>query len=180
MREIVLDTETTGLIFNHSITLDQQPEVVEYFGCVVDLAKRKVLSEYETLVKPTKYPMSPQIIAETKTKLSNEMLKSAPDFQIVAPLIKKQIEKAPLVIAHNASFDKEMINIEFERLDDEIKWPPTLCTVEQTIHIKGRRLSLTNLHIELFKEPFPEAHRARADVMALVRCCNELFKRGLL
>lgn len=180
MKALVIDTETTGLIFNHSITLDQQPEVIEYFGCVVDLKRRKVLSEYETLVKPVKYPMSDAIIAETKTKLSNEMLKHAPDFQIVAPLIKKQIESAPIVIAHNASFDKEMIDIEFERLSDEVKWPPMICTVEQTIHIKGRRLSLTNLHIELFKEPFPEAHRARTDVMALVRCCNELFKRGLL
>jgi DNA polymerase-3 subunit alpha len=180
MKALLLDTETTGLIFNHSITLDQQPEVIEFYGCVADLKKGKISHDLNTLIKPKNYPMTDEIIAETKTKLSNEMLADAPLFKEEAPGIKKLIENAPIVIAHNASFDKEMLDIEYERLGMKLKWPPLICTIEQTIHIKGYRLSLTNLHIELFKEPFPEAHRAKADVMALLRICKELYKRKLL
>jgi DNA polymerase III alpha subunit (gram-positive type) len=84
------------------------------------------------------------------------------------------------VIAHNASFDQEAINIEANRLGRIIKWPTCRCSVEQTIHLKGKRLTLGALHEHLFGARFDDAHRARADVMALVRCCCELHKRGEL
>lgn len=180
MMVLALDTETSGLVKNGSIDIDKQPEVLEFFGCLVDLKSGKLKRSYETLVKPAAYPMSDAVIAETKTRLTNEMLLEAPSFKDVASNIKSLIEKAPMVIAHNASFDQEMLDIEFKRLGQTIQWPRLVCTVEQSCHLKGYRLSLTNLHIELFGEPFPEAHRAKADVMALVRCAKEMFKRGLL
>lgn len=38
-------------------------------------------------------------------------------------------------------------------------------------------MSLTNLHIELFGMTFPEAHRAKQDVLALIRCASEMRRR---
>jgi hypothetical protein len=73
-----------------------------------------------------------------------------------------------------------MVDIEAQRLGIELRWPRLVCTVEQTIALKGYRLSLENLHKELFGEPFEGAHRAKADVAALTRCCRELFKRGMI
>ena len=180
MKALLIDTETTGLIFNHSITLDHQPEVIEFYGCLASLVTGKISHELNVLIKPSNYPMTEALMAECKTKLDNEMLADASSFKYEASGIKQMIENAPVVIAHNASFDKEMLDIEYERLKMKVKWPPLICTIEQTIHIKGYRLSLTNLHIELFKEPFPEAHRARADVMALLRICKELYRMELL
>jgi DNA polymerase III epsilon subunit-like protein len=81
------------------------------------------------------------------------------------------------VIAHNLSYDRDMLNIEFQRLGHFIAWPPGLCTVEQSVHYKGYRLNLTGLHEYLFGQPFAGAHRARPDVEALTRCCVEMFKR---
>jgi hypothetical protein len=46
------------------------------------------------------------------------------------------------------------------------------------MHFKGYKLSLTNLHMHLFNMDFGEAHRAKADVQALVRCCRQLYAQG--
>ena len=55
-----------------------------------------------------------------------------------------------------------------------------VCTVQKTMHFQQRRLTLTNLHQELFGVPFEGAHRARHDVEALFRCYEELCKRGVI
>lgn len=179
-KALVLDTETTGLISNHSISLDKQPEIIEFYAAFGNLKTKRITREYHSLVKPSKYPMSQKIIEETKTQLSNDMLVQAPSFAKIAPMLRKLVETAPVVIAHNAAFDTEMIGIEFERLGEKIVWPAVVCTVEQTVHIKGYRLSLTNLHIELFGKKFDEAHRAKPDTQALWRCCCALYAKGML
>jgi DNA polymerase-3 subunit epsilon len=177
------DTETTGLVHNRSVKLDRQPEIIEFYGCMLDLKSGKVKSEYHTLIRPTvEFPMSAYTIKVTKTKLSNEMLADAPTFKEVADDIRKHLEKAPMIIAHNLSFDMEMVEIEFERLGQTINWPINrVCTVEQTVHMRGHRLNLTKLHQLLFKdEGFEDAHRAKADVGALSRISVELHKRGMI
>lgn len=186
MRVVVFDTETSGLIQNRTVKLDKQPEVIEFYGCVADLRTGKIGKEVNTLIKP-KTPLSDvPAFGEKKTitemnGISNEMLKDAPPFEKVADQIFNILQKgAPAVIAHNASFDKEMIDIEAERLGKKLKWPRVICTIEQTIHLKGYRLSMTNLHKELFDEGFTGAHRAKVDVAALLRCCVELHKRKII
>jgi DNA polymerase III epsilon subunit-like protein len=106
------------------------------------------------------------------------MVEDSPTFQVVAPRIKAFLEKAPLVIAHNARFDCDMIEVEFERIRETIAWPPVICTVEQSMHYSSKRLSLTQLYEYMFKEKFTDAHRAGGDVSALVRIAIEMRKRG--
>lgn len=182
---MVFDTETTGLIKNRTLKLDRQPEVIEFYACSVNLKTGKISKELDFLIKPHKPLADKPAPGEKKTitditGITNTMLADAPPFKSVAKQIIKMLESAPLLIAHNASFDREVIDIELERLKLKIKWPRVLCTVEQTIALKGFRLSLSNLHNELFKEPFTGAHRAKQDVAALVRCCKELVKREVL
>ena len=78
------------------------------------------------------------------------------------------------------SFDQEMIDIEAERLGQILRWQRLVCTVEQTVHLRGHRLSLSLLHQHLFDEPFAGAHRAKVDVAALIRCSVELHKRRVI
>jgi len=185
MKAFVFDTETTGLIRNRTLKLEKQPEIIEFYGCLTDLKTGKIKKELDTFLAPSKAlsdipaPGDRKTITEI-TGITNEMLKGAPTFKEKAKEIVTLIEKSPIVIAHNASFDKEMINIEAERLGITIMWPRIICTVEATIALKGFRLSLSALHEELFNEPFTGAHRAKVDVSALVRCCVELFQRGFL
>lgn len=178
MIALIIDTETTNLINNHSVKLEAQPEIIEYFSALTDLSTGERKREFETLIKPKN-------IISTKiteiTGIDSEMVELAPPFAERAAAIKADIESAEVIIAHNASFDREMINIEFERLGQPLpNWPRCICTVEATIHLKGYRLKLAALYEHLFGETFKDAHRARPDVDALARVCIELFERGEL
>lgn len=185
MKAIVFDTETTGLIKNRTLKLEQQPEIIELYAAEVNLKTGKILKEIDTLIKPAR-PLSDKPNPGEKktitdiTGITNEMLQDAPSMKEVAPKIFQFLGNGPILIAHNASFDREMLELEAQRLSIEPKFPRFICTVEQTISLKGYRLTLSNLHQELFNEPFTGAHRAKVDVAALIRCCKELFKRGVL
>lgn len=177
MIAFIFDTETSGLIENRSIKLDKQPEIIEFYGALVDLTTGEIKAEIDELFKPTK--RIEEIITKITT-LTNDDLADKPPFSTHAMRIKSTLEEAPLVIAHNLSFDQEMVEIEMERLKKTIIWPAMLCTVEATLHLKGFRLKLSALHEYLFGQPFDGAHRARVDVDALIRCCVELVKRDEL
>lgn len=177
MKALIFDTETTGLISNHSIKIDKQPELTEFYGAVVDLASGQLLSDLDLLIKPSQ-PISAEI---TKiTGLTDADVAGCPSFRECSGPIMDMLHSCSPAIAHNAAFDKEMLDLEAERIGYKIGWQRVICTVEQTIHIKGFRLNLSGLHQELFGEGFKDAHRAKPDTQALIRCCVELFKRGML
>lgn len=185
VKALIFDTETTGLPKNRTIKLDLQPEIIEFAAALVNLKTGKVLKKYQTLIKPSKALSDTPAFGEKKTitqitGITNEMLKDAPSFKEVSKTIFTMIQKAPAAIAHNLSFDAEMLEIEAERLKYELAWPRKICTVEATISMKGFRLTLTKLHVQLFGKEFEGAHRAMGDVDALTPCCVELFKRGVL
>ena len=104
-RQIVLDTETTGL---DPKTGDRIVEI----GCVeiVDLVVTG--RTYQTYINPER-PMSAG--ASDITGLKDEFLKDFPVFAEVADAFAEFIGDAPLVI-HNAPFDVGFINAEFERV----------------------------------------------------------------
>ena len=177
MLAIGFDCETSGLIDNRTIKLDKQPEIIEFYGCVFETETGEVFQDFGVLIKP-KHKVSEEITRITT--ITNEMLVGCHPFAFHANAIRDFLGAAPTVIGHNLSYDKEMIDIEFQRLGEVINWPATLCTVEQTIHLKGYRQSLSNLHKLLFNQEFSGAHRAKADVQAMVKCVVELTKRGEL
>lgn len=178
MIALCFDTETTGLIDNHTIKLENQPRVIEWYSQLIDLDEGLVIEELELLIRP---PDKLPDITPKLTGITDEMLAGCPAFAEVADRIRRAVEGAPLAIAHNASYDTEIINMEFERLGQpRLDWPRVICTVEQTIGLRGYRLTLSNLHIELLGAGFPEAHRARKDVEALVRCVVVMRKAGWL
>lgn len=173
---LAFDTETTALVENHTIKMDKQPYVIEFYGVLTNLETGELINELDLLIKP---PIS---IPEQVTKITgidDAMVADAKQFEVYASSIKKLIEDAPTILAHNLSFDMEVLDLQFERLGQSIKWPnERICTVEQTVHINGYRLSLSNLHEKLFGVAFPGAHRAKVDVQALVRCATEMYKKG--
>lgn len=176
---VIFDTETTGLIKNRQMPLDKQPEVIEFYGELIDLDTGKVHDQFEALIKPKVLPISDEI--KRITGIDTDMVKSELPFHHYVYDIDKLLRQGDCVIAHNFNFDKDMLEIEYERANKSIKWPEIqLCTVQQTMSLKKYRLNLSALHQELFGEPFAGAHRAKADVQALTRCCVELRKRGVL
>lgn len=172
----VFDTETTGLVKNRLTDQKRQPEVIEFY-CGVFSPKGKLIEELSTFIKPAT-AITPFITS--LNHIDNAMVFDAPAFAGIAPEVVRIIESCDRVVAHNAAFDVDMIEIELARAGLPISWPNVICTIEQTSIIHGYRLSLTNLHLELFGSAFEEAHRAKADCAALARCYFELVKKGYI
>lgn len=175
MKTLVFDTETTDLVSNSLVPEKHQPHVIEFYGCIVDDGG-DILEELDFMCNPG-VPVTDTITRITGIK--PEDVADAPPFAHFAPQVYELIRKSNAVVAHNLTFDMSVIDTEFSRLRMQAFWPNVrTCTVEATEWFCGYRLNLSALHEYLFKEPFAGAHRAKVDVMALVRCFNELRKRG--
>jgi DNA polymerase-3 subunit epsilon len=104
-REIIFDTETTGL--------DRKVDRIVEIGCVELIDLMPTGSTFHKYINPT-HPVHRE--AFKVHGLSNEFLKTKPTFRRTVNQFLRFIEGAPLV-AHNASFDIGMLNAELERLD---------------------------------------------------------------
>ena len=106
MREIVLDTETTGL------DPDSGHRIVE-IACVELLHRLPTGREFRKYVNPERdMPEAAQAIHG----LSTEFLAEQPLFAAIVEEFLEFIGEAPLVI-HNAEFDLKFLNAELARLD---------------------------------------------------------------
>ena len=179
MRHLIFDTETTGLVRNMATPLSRQPKVIEYFGLVLE-GEGADLVEVETygaLIHPGE-----RITDEITriTSITNADLEGQVGFGAHIDRIEALTASADMVVAHNLSFDRKMMEFEFRRQGREFSYKKGCCTVNGTEHIKGHRMKMGDLYEMLFGERFEGAHRAEADVRALARIYVELLKRSLL
>lgn len=179
MKAAVIDVEANGLIANSAITLDKQPPLLEFYGCLVE--------DDGTIINNLEFMCNPQmkLLPEVRkiTGLNDEVLAEMPTFKEHLEELQDFMFEADAVVGHNLTYDKSIVD--FELLKAGVKpslfWPDILiCTVEATEHFKGFRLSLMELHKYLFGSEFIGAHRAKADVTATVNCYIELLKRGVI
>lgn len=192
---VLFDTETTGLLKPKVSDIHTQPQVIEYYGMkAIHRADGVIekIDEFETYLRPAK-EFNESIITKI-TGITNAMIKDAPSFFDIHKKLLEFYSGVGRIVAHNCAFDDAMVKNEYLRLatDEQITVDEfndaiaqinsmkKLCTVQKTMFIQQRRLSLTNLHLELFGVPFEGAHRARGDVEALFRCYEELCKRGVI
>ena len=176
MKALIFDTETTGLPDNTAQSLDKQPHIIEFYGCLVE-DDGTILEELEFLCDPG-VPL--EAIITKITGLKDEDLKGQPEFKEKIGLVKAIFAKADVAVAHNLNFDETMLGFEFQRAEESLAMPKRICTVEATEHINGYRLNMQKLHQHLFDEGFEHGHRARVDVMALKRCYVKLLEKGLI
>ena len=106
LREIVLDTETTGLDARGGDRLVE-------LGCVEIINRSPTGREFHQFINPEDKKVHPD--AERIHGLSNAFLKDKPPFRDVVKEFLDFIGDAPLVI-HNASFDVGFLNMELGRL----------------------------------------------------------------
>jgi DNA polymerase III epsilon subunit-like protein len=176
MEITIYDTETTGLLLPDNAPVEKQPKIIEFYAVKLN-ENFEIIDEVNHLIHPS------ELISDEITRITgikNRDLDGKPTFQEVAADIHGIIEGTDLLVAHNLSFDLGMVTNECKRWAIEPPTPKrTLCTVEATMGIKGFRLSLPRLHYILFQKEF-KAHRAKADVFALVRCFHELTERGVI
>ncbi|MFT3667913.1 MAG: DNA polymerase III subunit epsilon [Pseudoxanthomonas sp.] len=128
MRQIILDTETTGLEWKKG------NRVVE-IGCVELLERRPTGRTYHQYINPQRE--FEQGAAEV-TGLSLEFLSDKPLFADVADEFLAFIEGAELVI-HNAAFDVGFLDYELSRLGERYGRLADRATVEDSLLLARQR-----------------------------------------
>src|SRR5690606_38195600 len=91
-------------------------------------------------------------------------------------IVKNDVERSQVMVAHNISFDEKVVGCEFHRLKmpDPVPKKEKVCTMESSIEFcklpgrggRYRRANLSDLYTMLFNEGFDNAHNASFDVRA--------------
>ena len=121
-RQIVLDTETTGL------EVSQGHRIVE-IGCVELVNRRITGRHYHQYIDPQR---DIDVGAMEVHGITSEFLTGKPTFSDIAPDFIKFIEGAELVI-HNAPFDVGFIDAELDRLEPAAGQLEGFCGVVDTL-----------------------------------------------
>ena len=110
MRQIVLDTETTGL------EPEEDHRIIE-IGCLELIDRRLTGRKFHEYINPDR---TIEVGALDVHGLTNEFLEDKPRFADIAPDLIDFIRDAELVI-HNAAFDVGFLDAEFGRLEQPIR-----------------------------------------------------------
>ncbi len=127
MRQIVLDTETTGL------EVDKGHRIIE-LGCVELLNRRRTQRTLHHYLQPDR-DIDPG--AQEVHGISAEMLAGKPRFAVIAQEFLDFVADAELII-HNADFDVGFLNAEFRMIGREPSPIPGICTVLDTLGMARR------------------------------------------
>lgn len=138
MRQIVLDTETTGL---NPRSGDRIIEI----GCVELMNRRLTGNNFHSYLNPERDSEEGALAVHG---LTTEFLSDKPKFAEIAPLLRDYVRGAELII-HNAPFDLGFLDAELGRLDSPVFTTETGAVIDTLVQAKelhpGRRNSLDAL-----------------------------------
>lgn len=182
MKITLFDTETTGLLLSRAAGAHKQPKVIEFFALPLEI-RGEGKGEWDWVEgEPLHLLFNPGEKLDPKitriTGIRDRDLADKLPFLDHAGAVRVCLQGADMVVAHNLSFDKGIIDAAYARENlQPVQWPRGLCTVEATEHIYGTRMSLSNIYQELFNDTFA-AHRAEDDVRAMGRVFRKLVEDG--
>ena len=122
MRQIVLDTETTGLEYK------QGHKIIE-IGCVELINRRMTKNDFHQYINPQR---EIEDGAFDVHGISNEDLRDKPTFRDIAQDLINYLRGAELII-HNAPFDVGFLNAELSGLGNQWGQIEDYCTVVDTL-----------------------------------------------
>lgn len=189
---IVFDTETTGKAKSFSAPVDDfnnWPRLVQIAWKVFDKNGVEIDSQ-NLIIKPNGFIIPDEVIAIHR--ISNEIAKERGiPLREALEKFAKVIKSNKYLIAHNITFDENVVGCEFLREGmrnciPDIQHVDTMKLTTEFVAIpaKGRSgfkfPTQTELHQKLFGRAFEDAHDALADVTALGRIFFELQRLGVL
>ena len=123
-RQIILDTETTGL------DPEQGHRIIEV-GCVELVDRRRTHNDYRQFINPER---DIDAAALEVHGITLESLQDKPKFFEIAQELISYLTGAELII-HNAPFDVGFLNHEFKRIGEELGNIERYCTVVDTLEM---------------------------------------------
>ena len=126
IRQVVLDTETTGMNKDGNVCLGHR--IIE-IGCVEVINRRLTGRHYHVYVKPDR-EVDPEAV--TVHGITDQFLQDKPAFSEIADEFIDFIKGAELVI-HNAPFDVAFMDQEFRFLNKKTQPTEEIATVTDTL-----------------------------------------------
>ena len=160
----IVDIETTGGKYNEEgIT---EIAIYRFDG-------HEVVDQFISLVNP-EIPIQPFVV--NLTGINNKMLRDAPKFFEVAKRIV-EITTDCILVAHNATFDYRILQMEYKRLGFDYK-RKSLCTVELSKKLipEMESYKLGKL-VRALGIPMSDRHRASGDALATVKLFQLLLDK---
>ena len=198
---LVFDVETTGLLPKAG-SQEPKPHIIQFSFILYDVERRAVTESHNYYIS-----VGPNVVISPKitelTGITREMCDTQ-GIPIVEALIQfeRLYKKANHVVAHNYRFDSEMVRIEIERNQQELRIGDftlfdkvhdakcgrvEVCTMMGSIHVcnimveqPGRKPyakwpTLLELHRHLFATTPANLHNAIVDVLVCLRCFLNLY-----
>lgn len=171
MKLLIFDTETTGLPPKNSKILDPEtwPYMVQLSWMTYNVATRKY-TLYDYIIN------CPVDIPEESTnihKITASMCKKQGyQFSDILAIFRECYLQCDLVVAHNFTFDRDMILIECMRANLPFSFSkPVYCTMLSNTYLnQGKWPKLIWLHQFLFHEDAKNLHNSLIDVIVCFRC----------
>ena len=189
---LFIDTETTGLP-RYSATTDTEkwPRIVQLAWSLYDTEGNRE-SRNSFIIYPTDFTI-PRDSARIHGITTERAKAEGVSLHKVLPQFNADVEKAKVIIAHNADFDLPIITTEFLRcrmattLAEKQKFCTmkapgivSYCKIPNASGTRSKWPKLTELHLHLFETEFSGSHDAGADVEACAKCYFELRRRGVI
>ncbi len=161
---VVVDVETTG----------GRPRggdrITEFAAVVVE--RGEIREVFETLVNPLR-PIPPFV--SHLTKISSDMVKDAPTFDMIAARVVKTMS-GNVFVAHNAAFDWRFVSTEVRRASGTALSGRRLCTVQLARQLLPQLARRSLDHVANYYGIENTArHRAGGDALATARCLIRLL-----
>lgn len=187
---LFFDTETTGLPRNWKAPvteLNNWPRLVQLAYLLYDREGNNI-KEGDFIIKPEGFTI-PADVSLIHGITTERAIREGKQLKIVLEAFSELICQAEVLVAHNMSFDENIIGAEFLRLGIQNPMPAIkkLCTMESSTNycaINGpygnKWPKLSELHYKLFRTGFDEAHNAAVDINATAKCFWELIRLGII
>jgi DNA polymerase-3 subunit epsilon len=189
VRILFFDTETTGLPKNWKAPVSDTanwPRLVQIAWLVYD-ANGLLISEENHIIKPVgfKIPKSASDIHKITNKIAEEQGVLIPS---VLEKFKNVIQSSDLLVAHNISYDENIMGAEYIRYGHKniLSSKRKFCTMKSSVKFcaipgfKGYKWpKLIELYRKLFSKDFNQ-HNALDDIKATADCFWELKKRRVI
>lgn len=187
---LFIDTETNGLPINWRSSYkntNNWPRVVQ-MAWILSNQQGEIIEKGNYIVKPSNFIIS--IESSKIHKITNDLAtKVGYDLIDVLNKFESSVRKANYIVAHNLSFDLNIILAETIRTNfiSELLEKKQFCTMESSIKYCNlfneyglKRPKLSELYYKLFNNFFEDSHNAEVDVEKTYECFYELQKLNII
>ena len=203
MKVLVFDTETTGLPTSWNTTgtkwYENWPHIVQFSWVFAEIDEKvKLIDTKDFIIKMENGVVIPEESSKIHGITQEMSDEKGVDFQIAINDFFTHVEKCDYLVAHNISFDKNVLIAEFHRRGivnlfdlhhyipyDTMKYGDTLTKLTRKCYktgkIKKKFPKLVELHDYLFpmdKERLKNLHNSLNDVLVCLRCFYKMIWDG--